>query len=58
MPMRSAFYVAQRLGVSRSTVYRLAQRHELQWTRVAGLMRFEDTEIERYIARHTKPAHI
>jgi excisionase family DNA binding protein len=56
--MRSAFYVAQRLGVSRSTVYRLAQRHELQWTRVAGLMRFEDTEIERYIARHTKPAHI
>jgi hypothetical protein len=30
----------------------------LKYTRVAGLMRFEDAEVDRYIASHTKLARI
>jgi len=56
MELRSAFYVAQRLGVSRWTVYRLAKRGELDFTRVGRQMRFKDDEVKRYVANHTRPA--
>jgi excisionase family DNA binding protein len=53
MPMtdqlRDADYVAQRLGVPRSWVYRAARHGELPSVRCGRYRRFDERDIERWI---------
>lgn len=42
--------VADRLSVSRETVYRLARRGDLPFHRIAGAMRFSRKDVDKYIA--------
>ncbi len=43
--------VAQRLGVSATTVYRLAERRLLPFYRLAASLRFAPDDVDAYLAR-------
>lgn len=47
---------AERLRVSRSSVYRLFDAGELRWVRVSASRRVSAAEINRFIAEHTEAA--
>ena len=43
--------VAERLGVSESTVYRLFKTRQLGGYQIASVMRFEESDVEAFLAR-------
>lgn len=48
--------VAERLGVSESTVYRLFKTRQLGGYQIASVMRFEESDVEAFLARaHSAP---
>lgn len=58
MGMLKASEVAERMSVSRRTVYDLAAQGRLPVYRFGRTMRFKEDEVEAYIdARRTAPAH-
>jgi excisionase family DNA binding protein len=48
-PLLKVTEVAQRLGVSRMTIYRLISTGELPAVRVAGALRVDQVELDRYV---------
>ncbi|MFW6118874.1 MAG: helix-turn-helix domain-containing protein [Planctomycetota bacterium] len=50
-PLTSVGKIAERLGVSRATVYRWAKDGELPHYRVGDVLRFDPHEIERWLQR-------
>ena len=49
-PLVSVREVAERLGVSETTVYRLTERRLLPFYRVAGCLRFTPEDVDAYLA--------
>lgn len=47
--------VAERLSISASAVYRLAETGELPCVRIGGAVRFEQADVDRYIERNRTP---
>lgn len=47
---------AEALSISRSSIYRLFDAGQLAWVQIGGSRRVASTEIERFIAAHTKAA--
>ena len=47
---------AEALRISRSSVYRLFDAGQLAWVQIGASRRVTATEIERFIAAHTKAA--
>jgi len=44
------------LRISRSSLYRLFDSGELAWVQISGIRRIATTEIDRFIAAHTRAA--
>lgn len=47
---------AARLGVSRSTIYRLAARREIAFVRIGGQLRFEPHDLEAFLSTKRQAA--
>jgi len=47
---------AEALSISRSSIYRLFDAGQLAWVQIGGSRQVASTEIERFIAAHTKAA--
>ena len=57
MANRSVWYLSRKLGIGRSTAYRLVvERREIDYIRVGSLIRIADEDIDDYIKRHKKLA--
>jgi excisionase family DNA binding protein len=54
--MLSVAGAAERLGVSRSVVYRLVAAREITFCRVGGAIRIEERAVEEYLAAVRVPA--